>query len=533
MHLRSSSLASLSPACWLPAFHRLARRWTRRSRVPAAEQARPGRLRPTFEPFEERFSPDDLFGLVRPALLGTGVSLLFGDLLQAAPQAPTVQVIADLPPSSSILGGATATGTGDSGTSVTTAADGAPLGQPSTVTPLTNATAAPPTVDPTVDPFAALFAAAQAARSGGADSASLNSQPVAADAGGGGIGATNPGHPANGTVTSTPSSSALDEQPFLPSSTSASPAPTSQPRATLRRSATPGIVSAPPSPLPRATSTPAATPLVPGPTPPTPLPPQPILDQQLAHTPIAFEPNVGQTNSQALFLSHNAGLNLFLTADSAVLSLARSGPATTPAVRDVLRFQLAGANSHAAVVGQQELASRSNYFGDPNGTHADVPQLAQVTYQNIYPGIDLTYYGNSQHQLEYDFVVAPGADPSAIHLNIQGAQGLSVDGQGNLVIQTDGGTLVQQSPTLYQTVDGVRHNVAGAAVLNADGSVSFRPGAYDPSRPLDIDPVLAFSTYLGGSGDDKAYGVAVDLAGDTFVTGSTWSSDFPCPTDGN
>jgi hypothetical protein len=168
---------------------------------------------------------------------------------------------------------------------------------------------------------------------------------------------------------------------------------------------------------------------------------------------------------------------------------------------------------------QQELTSRSNYFTgqDPTAWQTDVTQYGQVSTHNLYPGIDAVYSGNSQQQLEYDLVVAPGADPAAIHLSLQGAQGLRLDDQGNLLIQTSGGTLVEQTPTLYQTHDGVRQAVTGRYTLGTDGTLGFQATGYDPSQPLTIDPVLSYGSYLGGTGTNQGYGVAVDATGILFA----------------
>src|SRR5262249_13517861 len=141
-------------------------------------------------------------------------------------------------------------------------------------------------------------------------------------------------------------------------------------------------------------------------------------------------------------------------------------------------------------------------------------------------GVNLVYYGNQQ-QLEYDFQVAPGADPAAITLAFHGAQGITLNAQGDLVLHTSGSDIVEHAPVLYQESGGVRQAVPGGYVLEGNGQVGFQVGAYAPSRPLVIDPVLSYSTYLGGSGREISGNIAVDGSGNAYVTGSTQSADFP------
>jgi hypothetical protein len=192
-------------------------------------------------------------------------------------------------------------------------------------------------------------------------------------------------------------------------------------------------------------------------------------------------------------------------------------------------LQLVGANPSAPAIGQDELITKTNYFlgSDPSQWRTNVPNFGRVEYQNVYPGVNLVYYGN-QGQLEYDFVVAPGADPGTITLSVQGTQGLGLDGQGNLVLHAGGGDIVEQAPVLYQENAGVHQAVSGRFVLEGKNLVGFQVGAYDPSRPLVIDPVvsLSCSTYLGGSGGAWGYGIAVDGSGNAYVTGGA-ENNFP------
>jgi hypothetical protein len=247
---------------------------------------------------------------------------------------------------------------------------------------------------------------------------------------------------------------------------------------------------------------------------------------------LAFEANQGQAAAPINFVAHGSGYALALTPSAAVLALQKSvttpGAQTSAAPGDVVQLQLLGANPAAPVTGLDELITKSNYYlgNDPSQWHTNIPNFGEVEYQNVYAGINLVYYGN-QGQLEYDFVLAAGANPGAITLSVQGTQGMTLDGQGNLVLHTAGGNVLEQAPVLYQELYGVRQAVSGRFVLGGNNQVGFQVGAYDPSRPLVIDAVLSYSTYLGGRSDDQAQAIAMDGSGNAYVTGWTSSNNFP------
>ncbi len=235
--------------------------------------------------------------------------------------------------------------------------------------------------------------------------------------------------------------------------------------------------------------------------------------------PLSFEANQGQTDSQVNFLSRGSGYSLFLTPTKAVLSLEQGNTS------NVVGMRIVGANPTARAVGVDKQADVSNYLigSDPSKWHTDVPNYGKVDYRSVYKGIDLVYHGD-QKQLEYDFVVAPGADPRAIRLAFDGMKSASLDRAGNLVLHTSGGNVVEHAPVVYQDVNGQHKAVAGRYILQGNHQVAFQVGHYDHSKPLVIDPTLSYSTYLGAG---FGYAIAVDSSGSAYVTGWAGEKDFP------
>ncbi len=261
----------------------------------------------------------------------------------------------------------------------------------------------------------------------------------------------------------------------------------------------------------------------------------------LAGLPLYFEPNQGQfsfdaSDSRAEFVNRGSGYNLFLGADGAILSFAnrnqrkdksvRPGSSTAPQL-EFLQMKLAGANPNALMNAAEPLPGKSNYFigNDPAKWRHGIPHFARVRYQDVYPGINLVFYGK-QGQLEYDFQVAPGTDPSLAQLEFNGAKNIQVK-DGALVIATEHGSVRLEAPRVYQEVNGKQRLVQGSFVLRSDRRAGFSIGDYDHSRELIIDPILNFATYFGGSGDEHSTSVAVDGSLNIYIAGSTTSANLP------
>lgn len=270
---------------------------------------------------------------------------------------------------------------------------------------------------------------------------------------------------------------------------------------------------------------------------------KPELDNAYGKLPMAFEPNQGQADPRVRYLSHGTGYGLFLTNQEAVLTLQQRQAAGAKADNSallasrrktrsvvktsVLRMRFEGSSSTPEIAGTNPLPGKINYFigNDPTKWHTDIPSYGAVRYKGVYPGVDAVFYGNQQ-RLEYDFVVAPGADPKAIVLNIEGARKLGVNPRGDLMMSVARGAVALQKPVVYQEINGERREIAGNYVI-ADHNVRFSLADYDRTQPLTIDPVLNYSTYIGGEALDTADGIALDAAGDAYIAGSTTSTTFP------
>ncbi|MEQ1828256.1 MAG: SBBP repeat-containing protein [Pirellula sp.] len=249
---------------------------------------------------------------------------------------------------------------------------------------------------------------------------------------------------------------------------------------------------------------------------------EPLEATGYGNLPLAFEANQGQVAAQVDFIARGSGYMMSLAPSEAALNLRNSTG------DDTLKIQFVGANPQAQVACLDELITKTNYLigSDPSHWQTDISNYGKVEYQDVYAGIDLVYYG-SQGELEYDFIVAPGVDPGIIQLSFDGAEQIELDGQGNLVLHTSGGVVVQEAPVIYQELDGARQLVRGQFVLMSDHHVGFEIGMYDQSRTLVIDPILSYSTYFGGSGSDRGDAITVDSDGNAYITGYTYSANLP------
>jgi len=298
----------------------------------------------------------------------------------------------------------------------------------------------------------------------------------------------------------------------------------------------------------------------------------------LLKLPLTFEANQGQFDTKAQFQAHGNGFKFYLSATETILHLAKfedtnlppcqigqiptqsttnvinaanSTAAPTPVTTSppsakqptcfdptetdgrvqrgvVLRMSLVGANSSPQLEGRNELPGKANYLlgQNPNNWHTNISLYSQVAAKQVYPGIDQLFQGG-QGELEQDFVVAAGADPSLIATRYGGSDRLLINPNGELVVYSGQDEIHQPAPTIYQDLNGSKQIISGGYLLKGSKEVGFQIGAYDHSQPLIIDPLLSYSTYLGGSQDDNLFGVAVDSSGSAYVTGSTLSSNFP------
>jgi uncharacterized protein (TIGR03437 family) len=234
---------------------------------------------------------------------------------------------------------------------------------------------------------------------------------------------------------------------------------------------------------------------------------------------INFEANAGQADARFPFVARGGGMSLFLSEGGEVALDLGDG---------VVKASLAGGNTHAAAEAEQPLSGRINYFlgSDPSKWVRDVPTFGRIRYRGVYPGIDLIYYG-AQGRLEHDFIVAPGADPRLIRMRLNGVDSMEVDGQGDAVLHVGTKSVAWKKPLLYQSVAGLRRRVEGRYRVESKSELGFEVGVYDPLRPLIIDPVVIYSTYIGRGGNETASRLAVDNNGNVYMTGVSAENSYP------
>jgi len=264
--------------------------------------------------------------------------------------------------------------------------------------------------------------------------------------------------------------------------------------------------------------------------------------------PLTFTENQGQWDDKVLFNANAGGATMWFTKDGPTYQFTRSIHRDGEAIDNlsdplnhlndqvldsiesiIIKASFVGANLNPQMVGAEIMEYKCNYFigNDPNEWHTDVPNYKAIIYEDIYSGINLKYYGNG-NQMEYDFIVSPGTDPSQIAVQYDGAESISINTDGELVVKTEWGEVIEQRPIIYQTQNGIRKTIKGEFNLTGNNSFGFSLGSsYDSTLPLVIDPVLAYSTYLGAFNIDVGHAVAVDGSGSAYITGRTYSSDFP------
>ncbi len=235
--------------------------------------------------------------------------------------------------------------------------------------------------------------------------------------------------------------------------------------------------------------------------------------------PLGFEASPSEADGIIGYTAHGAGSQFSVSPTGAKFSLLKKD-----GTRATVNMEFIGANPAAHLSGEAPLPGKVNYLvgNDPALWRSGVSTVERVRCEGVYPGVSVVYYGN-QNQLEYDFNLAAGVDPNTISFRLQGAENISIDSQGELVIRVNGGKIIQHTPEIYQNVGGLRHELTGGYKLLNRDTVAFAVGQHDPRLPLVIDPILGYSTYFGGSLGDFPWAAKVDGASNLYIAGWTFS----------
>jgi len=240
------------------------------------------------------------------------------------------------------------------------------------------------------------------------------------------------------------------------------------------------------------------------------------------HLAIYYEENQGQTDPSVRFISRHAGQLSYFTPDGATFAVRQGDP--------LIKLLFEGANAKVKITGSEKLPGKSNYFfgNKPEGWFTSVPHYKKIKYQELYRGIDLVFKSN-QKQLEYDLIISPGVSPDIISFTLSGAEKLDIDSHGDLIVNSGNKQLLKmRKPFIYQTIKGKKHQITGHYVVNRSNQIKIHIDAYDQSKQLIIDPVILFSTYLGGNDSDQGNKIVADALGNSYITGNTRSPiDFP------
>lgn len=251
--------------------------------------------------------------------------------------------------------------------------------------------------------------------------------------------------------------------------------------------------------------------------------------QKLARLPLSFEENLGQADHKVKFISRCDRYTLFLTATESVMMLTGAEQNNNDRLlTTTFKMKFVGANTAAHVKGIDELRGKSNYLigNDSKKWRTNIHTYSKILCEQIYNGIDVAYYGN-QRNPEYDLIVAPGADFTAVRVAFEGAKRIRADSKGDLLVEVGKGNVRQACPIAYQETVTGRRSVEAQYVIAGNNEIRFSLGEYDKSLPLIIDPVLSYSSFLGGAGSDIGSDIAVDSSGNIYVAGQTASNNFP------